>query len=881
MSDAAPPDRQGQPRLLRDPTRLRQRIDALVAGMYTGRVTGAELAALAEAYFRLGMDPDRPPDEALLLLRYAVACDEANPKFAYHLGRRYLLHGELDRAATWLRRALAAAPSSHRLWVHASLLQLELDDRYRRDSRFEPMALRRRSRAVLERVRAGDDRIDPALLEFEPPSRSSPDAGWGSDAVPEPPAAGSTPAPPRLLEPGRCRWAGADDLAAEELLREPPSEQNRDRLLELLGVAERRRATRRGGDAALAILAVSWVVGGYPVAAARRLLPPTGVPRRPSLDLLELVCDLYEVEEDRLPDCIAAVVRSGRLPPYVAALIHCRRLLGEQLGHPQLGRAYRAARAFLAGEDPDDATAAWHARELSRAASILAVAPTAPIPDVSTEPTGDPAARLADLAEEAERLTSRLEGQLARLRRLAKNPAGCSPADQAEIAEASTMIQMVDAACESGLAEVAAARDAGIDDLPAEFGASLEQWTQTFQRAPERLGSVRRYLSAIRQKAATGDLAPPSPSDGPQRDEQVSGRAALEAALRDVDRELGDRYGRAEAMLDRYPPDIRSSPPMRGLRRLVHSRHAETWYRVGDSNRARALWSRVVREDRLDPRALKNLATLATIEGDRSHGLEAWRTYCETLYELAILARNPRVRAKERAGLHRHLGGAYAPASLAVRPDAEEPVEAPELSVISFLGNRIALRIFVGHTLLQYLNAKLDFTSPSLLLGVALDDDEETVSASRTALRDLVLDACPALPARIRQPFQALALERVETAHRDVRSTRSATLRLDPMYSSELGRHLQWLEGICRFKLQLEAMVHRHLVAYGRRWSLDFLDELALLDGIPLAAGPGFLPTVQRRLRLAYEPKDLAETFTKLQVQFGRRRPPFRGAVRR
>jgi tetratricopeptide (TPR) repeat protein len=873
MSDAAAPGGRDRPRLLRDPAQLQERIEVLLAGKYTGRVTGAKLAALAEAYFRLGMDPGRPPDEALLLLRYAVACDEWNPKFAYHLARRYLLHGELDRAAAWLRRAIAADPSSHRLWAHASLLQLELDERYRRDSRFEPMALRRRSQAVLERVRAGEDRIDPALLEFEPPRRSSnrgrPDGDGASED--RPPAATSTP--PRLLEAGRCRWTGADDLVAEELLREPPSEQNRDRLMELLGVAERRRAARRGGDAAFAILAVSWVVGGYPVAAVRRLLPPSGAPRHPSLDLLELVCDLYEVEEDQLPDRIAAAVRSGRLPPFLAALIHRRRLLPEQLGHPELGRAYRAARAFLGGGDPDDARAAWHARELRRAASVLAEAPAAPIPDASTQTPGDPAARLTDLANQVDQLTSRLQGRLPRLKRLAKNPAGCSPAEQAEIAEARTMIQTVDAACETGLAEVTAARDAGIDDLPAEFDASLERWTQTFQRAPERLGSVRRYLSAIQQKAAAGESDPASPSDGPERDEQVSGQAALETALRDIDRKLGDRYGRIEATLDRYPPDVRSSPPMRALRRLVLSRHAETWYRLGDSNRARALWSRVVREDRLDPRALKNLAVLASVGGDRSHEMEAWRTYCETLYELAVLVRNPRVRAKERAGLHRQLGGAYAPASLAVCPEAEEPVEVPKLSVVSFLGNRAAVRIFVGHTLLQYLNAKVDFTSPSLLLGVALDDDKETLTAARTTLRELILDACPALPARIRQPFQALALETVEAAHRNVRSTRSATVRLDPMYEGELERHLQWLEAVCQLKRRLAAMVHGYLVAYGDRWPLDFLDELVILDRIPLGASPGFLPTVQRRLRLADDPMELAEIFTQLHGQAGRRLP--------
>jgi hypothetical protein len=842
----------------RDPDSLRGHIRSLTAHRRSGHLGAAGLAALAEASFRLGVDPHTPPDEALTLLRHAVACDEANPKFAYHLARRYMLHGDNNRAVVWLRRAIGQSPTSHRLWAHAALLQQELDEQYQGDDRFEPMALRRRGEALLERIREGADRIDPALLDFEPPPARRPDPPVAN------PADGSvTSPPPRLRDPGRCRWSGVDDLAAEALLREPPSRRVQDRLLPLLESVKARGHDRRGGNSAFTVLAVTWLVMGHPVETIRQLLPAAD-PLGPSGQLIDQVCKLYEVDDKALPAAIADALRRGRLPPLLAVLIHDRRLLGRPLGYPEVGRAYRVARRLLEDPATEDEAAVRQAEALRRAAAALEPEPVADIAEAPGHEE-DPAVRFARLAEDVDRLASQLQSQLLRLRQLAKEPSRLGPDEQGEIEAARALLDAINRRCERGLHEVAAVKEAGIDDLAVEVGETAERLAAACQEAPQRVAGARRQLERLRYvttAAGHGDEGPPVATAAPYQPKTV-----LDEAVGRIDRELAERFSGASGPLDGYPADVRASPPLRALRAMVLAAQAETWYRLGHSLEARGLWARMVRLDPLDPGPRKNLAVLTTLAEDAGVAMAAWRGYGEALYAHAILTGSVRVQAKARTALHRHLGGAYAPESLAVDPDTEppEPDALDELRGAAFLSQRGVVGLFVRHKLLEWLNAKLDHSSPSLLLGIDRRHDENTREEARMALLTLLWEAVPALPERIRLGFELLATRTINTASLDCASAIDGKAELDATYEREREQHLRWLREVCQVKLRLRQMAVIHLQNRAYRCPKGFLDELALLDRVRLAASPRFLDQVAHDLHLE-ELAALADAFTTLRI---------------
>src|SRR5829696_6415127 len=295
--------------LVTDPETLRVKVRDLEAAR-AGGLEAVQLEALAEAYLRLAVDPGTAPVEAVQLLHRAVACDPANPTPAYHLARLYFLHDQLPLAAEWLQQAFLICPTSHRIWVHITLLQRELFRRRRRDRRYDADALRQRSEQVLERLRAGADEIDPALLDLRLPPVPTSDVP--SPPPPPPPAPALRPV--RMVGAGVCRWSGIDDLEAEERLLAEPTAAGRDDLTRLLDLAARRASSRLGGVAAFVVLAVAFIARGYPLGAVRRLRRLLDGQNAPSLELLDLFCDLYQVDEQELPGQLEGALTTGRIP---------------------------------------------------------------------------------------------------------------------------------------------------------------------------------------------------------------------------------------------------------------------------------------------------------------------------------------------------------------------------------------------------------------------------------------------------------------------------------------------------------------------------------------------------------------------------------------
>ena len=825
------------PPLVTDRQTLWDKVRGLEAAR-PGGLDALQLEALAEAYLRLAVDPRTAPVEAVQLLNRAVACDPANPTPAYHLARLYFIHDQLPLAAEWLQRTFLICPTSHRVWVHISLLQRELFRRHRRDRSSDADALRQRSEQVLERLRAGADEIDPALLDLRLPPVPTSD-------LPSPPA----PAPPgpalqpvRMVGAGVCRWSGMDDLEAEERLLAEPTAAGRDDLARLLDLAARRASSRPGGLAAFVVLAVAFMARGYPVVTVRRLRRLLDGQQAPSLELLDLVDELFQAGEQELPARLGDALAGGRIPPLVAAVIHHRRLLWRPLRLPTLGPARGAVRRLLdSGAEPDDQRLEALERRLRSAERELDADTPEPMADVPLGTGADVAdlrSRLELLGEEAERL----RGELPWLRGLVGGRPGgpLQGPDRDRVLAIATAVETVERDRKAALARLAAIKDRGADTLD-EADRDLGELEAGFQGIT--IGPLPRLLPKARR------LAEPEP-EAAQADaeEDGTGRERLRRALERVDARVEGRYRDAEATLAAYSADAWRLAEMRALRILVRGYEAETRYRSGDLPAARRGWIRVLTDDPLRPAAAKNLAVAATLDGDGTQ-VRWWRAYAEDLYEHAIRARNLRLHAGARADLHRDLGGAWASARLA----AEEPEDRAvrdELGATLFVTNAGRVRLFVRHRLLEQLNRKLDLASPTLLLGVARDEDDEIRDQAMGRLLDLIVLASASLPARVRPRFRELATARVRRAHLACQQASSRTLALDPSYEEEQARHLDWLRSICRLRRDLLDLVwaHREDLESGLE-PAAVLDELVLLDALPVANSPRFLETIRHELR--------------------------------
>ena len=451
-------------------------------------LTEGQSEALVEACFRIGVHPGTEPATALVLLARAHRLDSQNPKHPYHVGLLYLRHGRSAAAVRWLTAAASLSPANHRIWAHLSSALKGLDERGPgADDTGDPKA---RAEAIAATVSEGRDDFDPDAVE---------------------------PALP-LLRPGECRWTGIHDMRADGRLRGRTAERTRDALAaELESIAELAER-RRGGAAAFTVLAVQWLVYGYPTATVRRLarrLPPDD---GPATRLLYLVCDLFETDRAELPARLADCLTERSLPDVLIALIHRRRLFWRPLRFPDLG-AHAAARGFTDG-DP-----ARHEKALRSASRALGAEPPEPMADIPVASDADepdavaPDERLVEFEAAAARLNRLIGDAQAHAKALAKGTVG-DAADYARVLgdkEILTgMVERLEAlrlARLETLQRFKALEPAGLV-MPFEvFHQRLEECEALFQQSPGSLRTilnkkVGRKLAAKQKEFGTTPAAP-------------------------------------------------------------------------------------------------------------------------------------------------------------------------------------------------------------------------------------------------------------------------------------------------------------------------------------------------------------------------------------
>ncbi|MBN2202409.1 bacterial transcriptional activator domain-containing protein [bacterium] len=384
------------------------RLERIVEKLRGERKTGSTFEcaeALAESLFRLALHPRTAAQDAIARLMEARGIDDTNPRYAYHLSRIHMSLGSLDQAVRWLKEAVKLCPTSHRLWAHIGLLQHELNDRYTGNSEYEPDALRKKADRIFLKIRGRENSFEKDLLNFTPPrSLASIEAESRKGGKTAAPRAGApsvksgkeTDSPDertveRLSGVDQCRWSGVIDLEAERNLEQGASRRQMDALKPLLDGILRQAGSRRAGTTAFVVIAIQWMIIGYPVASIRRLMGKIDSSAdAEALELLDHVCSLFETPIENLSRALSDSLSERGLPPLLIAMIHQSRLLWRKFDFPATG-AYRSARQLLdpSARDESDAETEQKAgvliQKLISAAKNMDTPPPAPIADAAPE----------------------------------------------------------------------------------------------------------------------------------------------------------------------------------------------------------------------------------------------------------------------------------------------------------------------------------------------------------------------------------------------------------------------------------------------------------------------------------------------------------------
>jgi tetratricopeptide (TPR) repeat protein len=407
--------------------------------------------------------------------------------------------------------------------------------------------------------------------------------------------------------------------------------------------------------------------------------------------------------------------------------------------------------------------------------------------------------------------------------------------------------------------------DGAISAAPVEGGApvsdALVRLLAAVTDALGALGGKGEFESPEGDAGAPAPVVGPAPpresNDSPSPQPEPSNvpasagdpepaMASLTRALARAEREFDTLFARAAATFDADTPEDRRLPPIRSLQVSLQARHAEALYRLGRTAEARRIWVGLARDDRLNEKLFKNLAVADSAGVDLGRPLHSWRAYAELLYFDALAAGTPRVHARERGDLHRHLGSAYAPVSLLPREHGQDEIPPDEHALLAFLNSPGRVRAFVGHTLAGMLEARLEFTSPTLVLGATRNEGDHVRTACRARMEAFIDLATGSLPDRVRDRFADLCRRHVATAAAACAKAGRLDRRRDRRYDEEEHRLIGLVKDAIQLNLRLRDAVSSDPALVRHIESIECLEEFGRLGEVPIDASPELLQSVAR-----------------------------------
>ena len=664
---------------------------------------------------------------------------------------------------------------------------------------------------------------------------------------------------------------------------------------------------------------MQWLLDGYPAATVRRLARRLPAADGPSARLLELVCELFEVDLEELPGRLAETLAERSLPDPLVALIHRQRLFWRPLRFPDPG-AHAAARAFTGGE-PER-----HVNALATAWRELSADPPEPMADVP-EPAPDAAAAaedpqarlatlelaasglrelrgsiqkyikelnqhkietaadyarasgdrrlLADLVDGLERLRTAWLADLQRFQQQYAERAEPSEGPESGVEADFARFQLRLETCEAAFQESSGSLltplkrkiDKVLDKARAEYGgtepvvsrralALVAQLTALEQARRPTTPETGTDAGAPKQAGRSRDRVRPRPAPAPA---EASGHERVAHALGAAEQALDANFAEAWQSLDAYPPTLRQRDALILLRGYLGGRQAEAELRLGRPTEARRRWTALLADDPVQPAVLHNLAVAHTSAGDPAPAAEAWDRYIEAVYLRDLLHGELRRGAAARADLHRVLAASFgtAPLCTVLIPGDEDERDEAERQIPPLLASRAKVSQVAVHLRLEELNHTYAHRSPTLLLGIDRPDGD-AAAAARERRAGALKAAVPGLPTRVREAFAKECVHALDKACAEVSGDKGRVRR--PGDEDEQSAHAEWVQARVRWKFAIfSAIAGEHADWALTEYSGAVIGNLRLIDGLSLDPTDPVLRDCLQRFRSNDDPDSVIE----------------------
>lgn len=350
-----------------------------------------------------------------------------------------------------------------------------------------------------------------------------------------------------------------------------------------------------------------------------------------------------------------------------------------------------------------------------------------------------------------------------------------------------------------------------------------------------------------------------------KKQQEDSGQATLSDLVDNLDHQIIGRFKAVLATFDTYSAHTRTLPLYSALVSSVQAKYAETLFRLEKRKAAGRIWNQMLRSERLDAATLKNIAINDTLSGFIQRSLQSWKDYVEMLYFYAVALGHPRCFADARVRFHRNFGNAYAPRCIFALKQNKADIEKDAISLGAFLDNTARLRAFVDHTILEALNAKLNFFSPLLILGVERGESQKIRQKAAEKMKKFAHEGCASLPKNFGRIFSSLIDNVIDDALEACSSSNRLTHLKDPDYTKELSGQIQWVSDYAIFKLRLnQAFLPLEDLLPRMSWRSCFhlAEQLNRLDSVPIDFSRAFLESVS--VQIGQPPEMLVDTLKQL-----------------
>lgn len=263
----------------------------------------------------------------------------------------------------------------------------------------------------------------------------------------------------------------------------------------------------------------------------------------------------------------------------------------------------------------------------------------------------------------------------------------------------------------------------------------------------------------------------------------LNGKDGLSQMMEIVEEELNIFVHQKLALFDFYSEKHRAELPFKNLKIYFLSQCAELYYRLGFFREAGKLWSQIISIDPLHLCSYKNIAVSDTLNvPDFSYSLLSWKKYLEILYGSDIILKNIVTHADQRIIFHRNYASAF---SYGISEKMNRDKKFNMVYTSNFFTGISSFLEFLHHKLLEYLNIRINFNSPTLVLGVPLNADKETKWKGMNAMIDFVEFTSTFLPDKISDDFKEQCISLIKNAYEESLKEENLSLTKNPCYPDE------------------------------------------------------------------------------------------------